>query len=160
MNAFEGLAAAAGRWSGRSTLRDADYGIHEESASTLTVTPMVLGRFVRVDYAWTYRGEPQEGSLLVGVQPKGGELSGHWVDSWHNGHRVMACAGHLGRGEGLSVLGSYPAPPGNDWGWRIELTPGAERLRLAMFNISPEGREELAVAGVYLRRRSAKAESE
>jgi hypothetical protein len=155
MNAFEGLAAAAGRWSGRTTLRDADYGMHEESASDLTVTPVAFGRFVRLDYTWACRGEPQEGSLLVGLEPRGSELSGHWLDSWHNGHRVMTCAGDLAKGEKLSLLGSYPAPPGPDWGWRIELTPAPERLRLTMFNVAPGGREELAVAGVYARPRGA-----
>lgn len=151
MNTFAGLVAAAGRWTGRKTLRDADYDLHEEAASELTVTPVALGRFVRLDYSWTFRGEPQEGLLLVGYEPKSGTLSGHWLDTWHTEYSVMPCAGTSGKGEGLVLLGSYAAPHGAEWGWRIEINPGADRLRLGMFNVSPEGREELAVAAIYTR---------
>ena len=36
-------------------------------SSTATVTPVLGGRFIRVDYTWGYQGRPQEGSLLVGA---------------------------------------------------------------------------------------------
>jgi hypothetical protein len=49
----------------------------EESPSTVTVTPTLGGRFVRVDYTWGYQGKPQEGSVLIGFDPKSGEVSGH-----------------------------------------------------------------------------------
>ena len=45
---------------------------------TLSVTPVLGGRFIRVDYTWGYQGKPQEGALLVGFDPKSGEVSGHW----------------------------------------------------------------------------------
>jgi len=151
MNALAGLAASTGQWKGRKTLRDADYGIHEESASEMTVTPVARGRFFRLDYDWKFRGERQEGSLLVGHEPKSGELSGHWLDTWHTEHRVMTLAGTARKGDTLVLLGSYAAPHGPDWGWRIELTPTDGRLRLAMFNLAPDGREELAVAAIYSR---------
>ena len=66
MNPVEGLAALAGNWSGTNTLQDPNTGKPEESPSTVTVTPILGGRFVRLDYTWGYQGTPQEGSLLVG----------------------------------------------------------------------------------------------
>jgi hypothetical protein len=54
----------------------------------------------------------------------------------------------------LSVRGTYAAPPGPDWGWRIDVTPGGEGLRVIMHNVWPEeqgGKEELAVEAVYAR---------
>jgi hypothetical protein len=52
------------------------------------------------------------------------------------------------------VRGSYAAPPGPDWGWRTDVTPNAERLRVVMHNVWPEaqgGKEELAVEAVSTR---------
>jgi hypothetical protein len=75
------------------TLQDPNTGKPEGSPSTVTVTPVLAGRFIRVDYTWSYRGEPQEGSLLVGYEPKTGEVSGHWIDTWHMGRIAMNCRG-------------------------------------------------------------------
>jgi hypothetical protein len=146
------LLACAGSWRGTSKLRDPDYGIDDECSSGLIVSPAIRNRFVRLDYTWSYRDEPQEGSLLVGFDPKSDRYSAHWADTWHNAHGVMTCEGIASEDGGLSVLGSYAAPPGPDWGWRIDLTAHDDgMLRVTMFNISPEGHEELAVEGVYFR---------
>ena len=61
----------------------------------------------------------------------------------------MALAGP--GGPTLAVKGTYAAPPGPDWGWRIEITPDEGTLRVVMFNIWPEGKEALAVETVYTR---------
>src|SRR5262249_1570333 len=73
-NALEGLTACAGSWRGTNTLQDANTGKPEASPSTVTVTPVLAGRFIRLDYTWGYQGKPQEGSLLVGFDPKIGEV--------------------------------------------------------------------------------------
>jgi hypothetical protein len=50
------------------------------------------------------------------------------------------------------VRGSYPAPTGPDWGWRIELDLRlADQLQMRMVNITPDGQEMLAVQAVYAR---------
>jgi hypothetical protein len=50
------------------------------------------------------------------------------------------------------AVGSYAAPPGPDWGWRIEIAAEqCKALRLVMFNIWPDGKEELAVEAAYVR---------
>ena len=152
MSALDGLAACAGSWRGTSTLPDPHTGMADESASAATVTPVLGGRFVRLDYTWSYDGQPQEGSLLVGWQKKTGTVTAHWIDSWHNGSGSMALTGPAPEdGSTLGVRGSYPAPPGPDWGWRIDLTPGGDTLRMVMHNVWPEGKEELAVEATYTR---------
>lgn len=62
------------------------------------------------------------------------------------------CDGTRDDGGVVSLRGSYPAPPGPDWGWRIELE-NHERASLVMrmINISPEGQEALAVLAQYER---------
>lgn len=152
MSTLDALAACAGSWRGTNKLHDPHNSIEEESAGTATVTPVLGGKFVRTDYTWDYQGKPQEGSLLIGFDAREDLLTAHWIDSWHMGNQVMACSGPGQAGPALSVRGSYAAPPGPDWGWRIEITPGDGELRVVMVNIWPEGKEDPAVEAVYVRK--------
>ena len=147
MNPVEALIASAGSWSGTNTLQDPFTGKPEESPSKVTITPMLGDRFVRIDYTWGYQGKPQEGSLLIGFDPESAEVSGHWIDTWHMGRKVLACV-RSGKAEPIiSIAGSYPAPTGPDWGWRIDIATNP--LRITHTNIQPDGQEDLAVEGVY-----------
>ncbi len=85
------LAACAGQWHGVSKLQDPHNHLADESSSTATITSILSGRFVRLDYTWAYRGSPQEGSLLVGCDSQAGKITAHWIDSWHMSDKVMAC---------------------------------------------------------------------
>ena len=151
MGALERLAACAGRWRGSNRLHDPHTGKPEDSASTAVLAELLGGRFVRLDYTWSYRGVPQEGSLLIGRQAARGKATAHWIDSWHMSDGVMACEGTVDPDGGIDVRGSYAAPPGPDWGWRILLRPaGGATLQLVMYNVTPDGREELAVEAKYI----------
>jgi hypothetical protein len=136
-------ALAAGSWRGTSTLQDPHAG----------VTALPDGS-VRLDYTWSYRGQPQQGSVLFGFDGGSESLTARWTDTWHTGSKPMACSGPGTGGTTLSVRGTYAAPPGPDWGWRIDVTPGGETLHVVMHNVWPEaqgGKEELAVEAVYAR---------
>ncbi len=50
MSVLDGLAACAGAWRGTSILHDPIAGKPEESPSDLTVTPVLGGTFIRLDY--------------------------------------------------------------------------------------------------------------
>jgi hypothetical protein len=152
------LLKCGGEWRGTSTLQDPEMGLQPDtSESTLTVSALLDGRFVRIDYTWSYRDKPQSGSMLIGLQTKSGVATVHWIDSWHNGEQVMACEGGVPDGT-IDVRGSYSAAPGPDWGWRIVITPDPPAsLAIVMHNIWPEGREELAVEGRYSRTSGARA---
>lgn len=153
MSPVEMLAALAGTWRGTSTLQDPNTGKPDESPSTLTVMPVLAGRFVRLDYTWVYRQKPQEGSLLIGFDDPSQAVSAYWIDSWHMGNKAMTCGGTANE-PGVSVRGTYAAPPGPDWGWRIDVVPEHDGLRVVMFNIYPVedgGKEELAVTANYVR---------
>ena len=78
-------------------------------------------------------------------------MSAHWIDSWHNGFTVMTCDGTVNDSGVIDVRGTYPAPPGPDWGWRTVITPGVDTLQVVMHNIWPDGREELAVEDWFTR---------
>jgi hypothetical protein len=150
MDALETLLSRVGTWHGRSRLHDPTTGRPEDSASTATVSPAAGGNFVRLDYTWAHQGTPQDGSVLFGRGDEEGSATAHWVDSWHMGKAALECRGSARDEGGISVQGSYPAPPGPDWGWRIVVSPreGAG-FRLEMWNITPEGEEAIAVEAEY-----------
>ena len=152
MDILETVASCAGTWRGANVLQDPHSGGAAESASAATVTPIVGRRFVRIDYTWAYDGKPQEGSLLIGADRKKGLVTAHWIDTWHMSDAVMSCTGPASGGSELSVRGSYSAPTGPDWGWRIAVTCEGRTLRIVMFNIWPEGdREDLAMEATLSR---------
>ena len=75
----------------------------------MVVTPLLNGRFVRLEYDWAYHGKPQQGSILVGLDPKSGEVTARWIESWYYGTKVMAFTGTARDDEAVPVLGSYEA---------------------------------------------------
>src|SRR4051794_29404053 len=105
MTAFNQLIRCAGTWQGKSVLQDPPNRVLDESASTLSVIPVLAGQFVRLDYTWGYRGKPQEGSLLIGHIAAENAFTAHWVDTWHMADKVLASRGPAG--DVFSVLGHY-----------------------------------------------------
>jgi len=152
MSVLDGLIACSGTWTGTNQLRDPSMDVTDDSDATAELTAILGGTFVRLDYTWSYQGETQQGSLLIGADPHAATVTAHWVDTWHMGRIVMACQGNSEADGSISVLGAYSAPPGPDWGWRIGLQPsGGETLRLVMYNITPGGHEGLAVETNFTR---------
>ena len=52
--------------------------------------------------------------------------------------RLMALEGNSPDAASLGMRGSYPAPPGPDWGWRIAVTPDGNKLTVVMQQHLPE----------------------
>lgn len=120
------------------------------SSSKLSVMPVAGGSFLQFNYNWTYEGEAQAGVLLFGYDEES-VASAAWVDSFHMSSKVMSFTGTAADGS-AELRGSYAAPPGPDWGWRITIrSVSARELQIVMHNISPEGQEDLAVQADYTR---------
>ena len=60
MNALDRLAACAGCWRGSNRLHDPRTGSPEDTESTLVVATLLGGKFIRVDYTWSYQGAAQQ----------------------------------------------------------------------------------------------------
>jgi hypothetical protein len=152
MTTLDVLFSLGGTW--RSTYRlflspsDPAY----ECPSEASIKPLARGRFAQIDYTWAFKGDPQQGSLIVGLDKKGGSVDAVWIDSWHMGDKIMVCHGTL-RADGVADFrGVYSAGTGPDWGWRTLIEPRArDSFRLVMFNITPEGQKDLAVNATYRR---------
>lgn len=109
------------------------------------------GRFLLHEYNSTFEGKPIEGLAIIGYYLGDGHWQTAWIDSFHNGTRIMLSEGAPG-GDPLKpdVRGVYPADLGPDWGWRTTMErPDPTRLVITHFNITPDGQEVKAVEFDY-----------
>ncbi len=123
----------------------------KESDSHMHISKKANGQFIQFDYDWEYEGEKQEGMLVLGCDSKSDAVQIVWTDSWHSRHTFMVSDGTVKDDGTVSVKGFYKVPDHPDWGWRTEIIPQGERIKLMMFNVSPEGEEDLAVETTYER---------
>jgi len=143
------LGRLHGSWQAIYQLRG-DPAFESDSTSVASVLPVLGGRFVRIDYTWSERDKLQEGSLLIGFEPTPGRATVAWIDSWHNGRKMMLSEGVLTADGGIDVRGTYHAGPGlPDWGWRTRLEVAADTWAMTMLNVSPDGYETVAVRAEY-----------
>lgn len=140
-----------GEWAGTKKLWLSAASPEQASDSRMSIAPVAGGKFLAVRYTWSYEGEAQEGFLLVGNENRAGVATSAWGDSWHMGGKLMSSTGAVDDNGEISLAGSYEAPPDPDWGWRTVLTPQGGALRMEMYNVSPQGMEELAVRADYVR---------
>jgi hypothetical protein len=155
MSGLSSLIAAAGRWKGSYRLWEPSASPQQSSAAALIV-PIISDRFIRIEYTWSYDGAPQEGLLLVGWENKARLVTAVWIDSWHMGDKFMICQGAVKKNGAVAVRGSYAIHSSPDWGWRSVIESRAGRsLRMLMYNISPDGKEDLAVEASFTKPRTA-----
>lgn len=142
----------SGEWKGTKRLYlGGEAGPEKSSGSRLTIAKAARGTFLLLDYTWKFDGDPQEGVLLLGYDAAQNAATAAWGDSWHMSQSIMHCEGIIDD-RAFNVRGTYAAPSGPDWGWRITLTILAEHLiNIVMHNISPEGKEDLAVRAEFAR---------
>jgi hypothetical protein len=143
-----------GDWSGSNLLRTPWLTPPETvSSSKLRVSAVVKGMFLELTYTWSHESTPHEGLILVGYDESQGAATAAWVDSWHQNSKVMPLEGSTVE-QGIDVRGTYQAPTGPDWGWRILIKSASSNdLSIVMYNCPPEGDEELAVHADYTRTR-------
>lgn len=119
-----------------------------DCASTLRIVS-VNDEFLALEYTWDYEGKTERGSMIVATSERRNETTIGWSDSWHQNSAVMLLVGPSI--DKVSCKGTYHVHGMPDWHWRIELEPLGDEFLFRMFNISPEGNEELAVDGRYTR---------
>jgi hypothetical protein len=153
MSTISSLASLVGNWRGLNRLWLSPTDPVRESETTCTVAPAAQGQFLTFQYTWSDEGAPQDGLLLIGYKAQSQVVQAVWIDSWHTHEGTMLCEGTVGAQGGVSLHGTYAAPPGPDWGWQIEIIPQDDNLfDLVMHNITPQGKVALAVEARYVRR--------
>jgi len=152
MAALDLLTELSGNWRGSNQLWLSPEAPGQESETEIEIRIIAQGQFNEIRYTWAYKGQPQEGRLFLGQETRQEGVKAVWFDTWHMREEFMVCKGNASEDGSVSVQGSYPAPPGPDWGWQITIEPkGSDAFRLLMHNITPEGEKMLAVEAVYSR---------
>jgi len=123
----------------------------KESESTATIVSKMNGQFLSVEYAWSFNDELQEGLLILGCDPKCDDVQAVWTDSWHSKDVLMLCNGKVASDGSISVFGKYAVEDHPDWGWRTEIVPGEHQFKYVMYNVTPEGAEDIAVETTFVR---------
>ncbi len=123
----------------------------KRSESVATVRSKMNGQFLSIEYTWSFDNDPQEGLLILGSDPQSDAVQAVWTDSWHSKDVLMLCNGKVTPEGGISAIGFYAVADNPDWGWRTEITPDQYGFRYTMYNVSPEGVEELAVETEFTR---------
>lgn len=123
----------------------------KESDSVAVVRSKMNGQFLSIEYTWWFESEVQEGMFILGCDPRSDAVQAVWTDSWHSKDVLMLCNGSISPDGVISVLGHYSVPDNPDWGWRTEISESDNKMRYLMFNVSPEGVEEVAVDTEFTR---------
>jgi len=146
MTTRERLNEAVGEWSGTNRLWLMPDDPARESRIEASIELVAGGAFASIRYTWEDEGRAHDGLLVVRNAPEPGPEDIFWVDSFHTAGGSMTFRGEADPDGRIVAVGSYAAPPGPDWGWRIALkTDADEGLRIVMHNITPDGQEALAV---------------
>ncbi|HMQ03918.1 MAG TPA: DUF1579 family protein [Pyrinomonadaceae bacterium] len=152
MSVSQAIAECIGNWNGTNKLfLSWEPEPLRQSESELIVSLKGKGQFVSFEYTWSYEGEPQEGIILFGSDPKSNAAQAVWTDSWHSRDTLMVSDGIVNDDGSVDVKGYYKVEGHPEWGWRTLIVPENVTLKIIMYNVSPDGDEELAVEAAYTR---------
>ena len=123
----------------------------KDSESKCSVATAAMGQFLKIEYTWEYEGAPQQGLMVIGSPKNSETVNVFFLDSWHLSNLFMNCEGKID-GNVISVKGYYKVPDHPDWGWRTDFeVQGNDTFSFTMYNVSPEGEEDLAVEAKFTR---------
>ncbi len=154
MSIPENFKKLTGEWQGKNLLYTTwiEENPVRESESAAKVDLAGNAKFLKIQYDWIYENENQEGLLLIGSEKESDAVKAFWIDSWHMGDKFMTCDGNFS-GDSILMKGFYEVPNHPDWGWRTDIIFDNENsFKIVMYNVTPEGAEDLAVEAEYSRK--------
>jgi Protein of unknown function (DUF1579) len=150
MNIPENFNKSAGDWHGTNSLFLSEDNPGIESASTATVGFEANEKVLKINYDWAYEDKIQTG-LMMFCFGKDSNVTSVWIDSFHQNGTFMNCLGTIENGK-ISVRGNYTQPEYADWAWRTTVeADGKNSFNFTMYNVSPDGNEDIAVESKFER---------
>jgi hypothetical protein len=150
MSVTENFQKLVGMWEGNNRLTLEPEKPVKDSDSKACVGLEANGKFLKINYEWSFDGKPHEGLMVLGFG-KSGKATSVWVDSFHQSDDFMVCAGKY-EGDTFSVKSHYTQPEYSDWAWRTDVNfLNQNAFEFNMFNIEPNGTEHIAVEAKFER---------
>lgn len=146
------LARLAGGWSGTVKVWFEPGQLISEGAVRGRIRGVLGGLFVVHEYEAKFMGETEHGVAIHGYHLDTKRYESAWIDSFHTGTQIMVSRG-VPKSTLHAVTGSYGGEDDGDTaGWRTEIElKSVDQLMIQMFNVTPQGRESLAVEFDYRR---------
>ena len=154
MSITDNFKKLTGEWKGTNRLYTTwiEENPVRESESIAKVNLAANEKFLKIEYDWIYENKNQEGLLLIGSEIDSDTAKAFWIDSWHMQDKFLMCDGKFS-GDSILMKGFYEVPNHPDWGWRTDIILTDENsFKIVMYNVSPEGAEDLAVEAEYSRK--------
>jgi len=148
MSVPQALEKLVGKWRGVNRLHTTWIPENpvRESLSVAAVDLTARGRFLKIEYDWTYEDAVQEGLILIGDEKDSELIRAFWIDSWHLSDKFMVSEGRFENQKKIALKGFYTVRDHPDWGWQTMIeTENEYSFKIIMYNVSPEGEETLAV---------------
>jgi hypothetical protein len=147
------LATLAGQWSGTARTWLDPTKPPLEAGWSGRIALVLGGRFARWEYRSSIDGKPIAGEMLIAHESGEKLWRLAWIDSFHTSPAILVSTGVAGASRCIDATGHYFVGEGHPrWGWRTEIgDPVGDTLGVRMFNVMPEGKEELAIE-ITLRR--------
>lgn len=148
MSVPEILEKLVGKWRGINRLHTTwiEENPVRETTSIAVIELTARGRFLKIEYDWTFDESVQEGLILIGNEKDSDLVKAFWIDSWHLSDKFLVSEGRLDENGAISLKGFYAVPDHPDWGWRTIIEPERDNsFKIIMYNVSPEGEEAFAV---------------
>lgn len=151
MNVPNDLSGFVGNWSGNYKLYLSWLSGSPFVSETKAVVDFTAkGRFLKIEYDWNHEEKPHEGLILLGKDKDSEKIIAFWIDSFHLSDKYMVSEGDFDKAGNPSLKGFYAVTGHPDWGWRTVFNfSGGDSFKIIMYNVSPEGVEELAVEADY-----------
>lgn len=147
----ENFANLSGMWDGTKRLIMSPKDPIRDCDAVACVGLEANGKFLKINYEWSFEGKHQEGLILFNVD-KNSQAKSVWFDSFHQSDDFMNAIGTLADKK-ISVKANYTQPEYSDWAWRTTLEPTDDNsFVFNMFNVFPDGTEAPAVEMKFKRR--------
>ncbi len=154
MSLPENFQNLTGDWSGTNRLHIpwVEDDPIKESNSDAIVKTAAGNNYLQIDYGWTFDDKEQSGVLMFGFEKDSETVNAVWVDSWHQTADFMPSKGK-GKNRKITFKGFFKVPDSPDWGWRTDIDiENKDAFKINMYNVSPEGQEDLAVEMFFKRK--------